>query len=81
MQLKLTKGTQNIVLTIVVTGDTNGDGKITVGDSSAIVNHSKGKITLVGAYLEAADTNYDGQVTVEDKSVLTNVRLNLKKDF
>lgn len=81
MQLKLTKGTQNIVLTIVVTGDTNGDGKITVGDSSAIVNHSKGKITLVGAYLEAADTNYDGQVTVEDKSVLTNVRLNLEKDF
>ena len=81
MTLKLTKETQNISITIVVTGDADGNGKITSADISRITNYRLGKLELTGAYLKAIDTNYDGKITAADKSKLTNVRLNLLKDF
>lgn len=81
MTLKLTKGSQNISIKVIVTGDTNGDGKLTAADISALTNHRLGKLKLEGAYLIAADTNYDGTLTAADKSKLTNIRLNILKDF
>ena len=81
MTLKLTKGSQSISIKIVVTGDADGNGKITAADISSITNYRLGKLELTGAYLKAIDTNYDGKITAADKSKLTNIRLNLLEDF
>ena len=51
---------------IVVTGDVNGDGKITLTDMVQIRSHLLGRTTLKGAYLQAADLNGDGSLTLTD---------------
>ena len=58
------KVTQTAV--IVVTGDVNGDGKVTLTDMVQIRSHLLGRTTLKGAYLQAADLNGDGKVTLTD---------------
>ncbi len=52
--------------TVIVTGDTNGDGDITITDMLAIKAHVLKKSTLSGAYATAADTSGDGGVTITD---------------
>ena len=56
----------NASYTIIVTGDTNGDGNITITDMLAIKAHVLGKTELTGAYAVAADTNGDGAITITD---------------
>lgn len=63
MTVKLSNGT---VSTLVVTGDANGDGKITITDVVKLQAHVVGKNTLTGAYSVAADINKDGKVTITD---------------
>lgn len=81
MTLKLIKGSQTIEIKIIVTGDINGDGKLTSADISGVTNHRLGLRLLENAYLEAADVNYDGNITAADKSAIVNVRLNIIEDF
>ena len=52
--------------TIIVTGDTNGDGNITVTDMIAIKAHVLKKSTLSGVYATAADTNGDNGISITD---------------
>ncbi len=52
--------------TVIVTGDTNGDGDITITDMLAIKAHVLKKSTLSGVYATAADTSGDGGVTITD---------------
>jgi len=52
--------------TVIVTGDTNGDGSISVTDMIALKAHVLKKSTLSGAYASAADTNGDGGVSITD---------------
>ncbi len=52
--------------TVIVTGDTNGDGDITITDMLAIKAHILKKSTLSGAYATAADTSGDNAVTITD---------------
>lgn len=52
--------------TIVVTGDTNGDGKITVTDMLAVKAHVLKKSTLSGAAAQAADTSGDSAISITD---------------
>ncbi len=52
--------------TVVVTGDTNGDGKITVTDMLAVKAHLLKKTILKGAALQAADTNGDEKISITD---------------
>lgn len=67
MTLKITDGTTvTATYTIVVTGDTNGDGKTTVTDMIAIKAHILSKTDLEGASLTAADTSGDSKVTITD---------------
>ncbi len=51
---------------VVVTGDTNGDGDITITDMLAIKAHILKKTLLTGVRLQAADTSGDGDVTITD---------------
>ena len=51
---------------VVVYGDTNGDGKIGIGDYAKICDSILGKTSLTGAYNLAADTNHDGKIGIGD---------------
>ena len=64
--------------TLVVTGDVNGDGKITITDVVALQSQVVGKQELTGAYKEAADLNNDGKVTITD--VVKAARVVVGKD-
>ena len=64
-------------LIIIVAGDTNGDGEISITDFMRIKKHLLSDETfLSGAELVAADYNTDGYVTITDfvqvKSYLLN---------
>lgn len=58
-------------LQIVIEGDTNGDGKITVNDAVIIVNHTLGT-QITGAFAKAADVNNDAKITVNDAVMIVN---------
>ena len=53
-------------LSVVVTGDINGDGNITLSDMLMIKSHILGKTTLSGAAALAADTNDDKALSITD---------------
>ena len=53
-------------LTMVVTGDLNGDGTVSLSDFVLIKAYLLGVRPLSGAYMEAADMNGDGTVTLID---------------
>lgn len=53
-------------LTIVVTGDVNGDGKITLTDFVQLKAHLLGKTVFSGGCAHAADVNGDGKITLTD---------------
>jgi hypothetical protein len=53
-------------VTVVVTGDVNGDGKITVTDMVAAKHHLLQKSTITGVYAIACDTNNDGNISITD---------------
>ena len=51
---------------MIVTGDVNGDGKITITDMTAVKYHILEKTMLTGVYEMAADTSNDDQVSITD---------------
>ena len=66
--------------TIVVTGDTNGDGEITILDLLRVQKHLLNSSKLTSGYLQAADTNSDNTVTILDllriqKHLLNEIKL------
>ena len=52
--------------TVVVTGDTNGDGAISVTDMIAVKAHVLKKTLLTGAYADAGDTSNDNAISITD---------------
>ena len=52
--------------TVVIFGDTNGDGITTITDMLAIKAHILQKSPLDGAYAMAADTSDDGGISITD---------------
>ena len=58
---------------IVVPGDANGDGMVTISDAVAIVNYILGKPLPAGFNEAAADMNGDGKVTITDAVMLVNM--------
>lgn len=63
---------------LVVKGDLNGDGKLTITDLVSLQSHLVGKSVLTGAYQEAADLNGDGSVSITD--VVKAARVIIGKD-
>ncbi len=66
VQILDSKGTVIKEFTILVKGDVNGDGVITVKDAFGIKRQILGEAGLVGVYKSAADVNGDGTVSVKD---------------
>ena len=60
------KGEKLSEYSIVVRGDTNGDGKINSADALAIQKHIVESRELKNSYLDAADINRDGRVNSLD---------------
>ena len=67
MVVKLMQGQKvKAVYSVIVTGDTNGDGKISITDMLAVKAHILQKTLLSGTGLQAADTSGDGKITITD---------------
>ena len=60
------KGKITKTYTIIVTGDTSGDGKINITDMIAVKAHVLKKSTLTGVYSNAGDVNGDGKINITD---------------
>ena len=75
MRVKLMDGATVLDnLAVVIKGDVNGDGRITVSDYALVRLHILGLKTASGAYLEACDVNDNGSVNVMD---YTDIRLDI----
>ena len=58
---------------VVVKGDVTGDGKITLADSVAVINHYLGKTLIEKDYFfEAADIDGNGRITLADSVSIIN---------
>lgn len=62
----MTAVSSSATVTIVVTGDVSGDGKITITDVVKLQKSVVGSGSLSGAYAKAADISGDGKVTITD---------------
>jgi hypothetical protein len=58
--------TVNATYTVIVTGDTSGDGNVTVTDMIAVKAHILGKNLLSGVFADAANTNGDDGISITD---------------
>lgn len=75
MTIKVTRYDEEIILTAVVMGDLDENGKITATDYS-ILNHALlGINELNGAYFKAADLYEDDKITASDISILNKAIL------
>ena len=61
--------------TLVVTGDSNGDGEADIKDILAINKHRLNKAQLTNEYLEASDVNEDGVANIKDILQINKFRL------
>lgn len=68
MKLKLVLESENKEFMLVVTGDSNGDGKADIVDLSKLKKHIIGAKLVEGIYLRALDTNFDNEVDIIDLS-------------
>ena len=64
--LEIKTSTSSKTFTIVIKGDTNGDGKITSVDMLRVQKHLLKYSTLKDAQKEACDTNYDDKISSVD---------------
>lgn len=76
MRIEVTIGDTKYDITIVIKGDTDGNGKAELLDIIKINKHRLNKLQLEDAYLQAADVNGDGKVDLLDIIKLNKFRLN-----
>ena len=65
----------NKTYTLIVTGDSTGDGEANIKDILAINKHRLNKANLVEEFLEAADVNQDGKANIRDILQINKYRL------
>lgn len=63
--------------TIVVTGDIDKDGEITVNDLAKVKLHIIESQTLTGVNLKAADVDFDDEITINDLAIIKLVLIGL----
>ncbi len=64
--ITITSGDAIETYTLIVIGDTSGDGKITMLDLLQVLKHIKGDKKLKGVYFKSADTSLDSKITMLD---------------
>lgn len=64
--IKITSGKEEKMYEIVIYGDVNGDGEITILDLLRVQRHLLGSIRLENSYLKASDVNKDNEITILD---------------
>lgn len=64
-KVKITSGVTE-TLSVLIYGDTNGDGNISAVDYVNVKNHIMGSNVLNSAYTKAADVNNDGNISAVD---------------
>ncbi len=69
----------NIEYTLVVTGDIDGDGQITVTDLAKAKLHFIESKILTGAQLKAGDVDYDNEITIIDIAQMKLVMIGSKE--
>ena len=74
--MKLKVG-DSLEFSLVVIGDINEDGKITVTDLAQLKFHYVEKIILQGNNLKAGDVNGDGRITLTDIAQLKLIIVDL----
>lgn len=65
-KLKIEFDDHSVEYTIIVTGDVNGDGKVTLSDITTSLKGYKNKITLTDYMITAVDFNADGKLKLSD---------------
>ena len=74
----MTAVSKDTTYTLVILGDLNGDGKLSITDVVSIQSAVLGKQRLEGAYAQAADLNGDGKISILD--VVMAARVVVGKD-
>ena len=64
--ITITSNNETKTISVIIYGDCNGDGKVSISDLLAVQKHILGDATLKNAYLKAADTDKDGKVSIKD---------------
>ena len=75
MKIKISLNNEQVEYTIVVTGDTSGDGEVGFRDILQVNKHRLKKVFLTGEYLEAGDVTGDGNVDFKDILKINKYRL------
>lgn len=65
-EISITDESLQIDVKIHISGDVNGDGKVTVADYAKVLKHTKKTETLSDYEFDCADVTADGRVTVAD---------------
>ena len=65
--------------TIIVTGDVDGDGKITINDIAKMKLHMIEYELLTGVNLKAADVDNDNNVTINDMAQIKLILIGMMK--
>lgn len=65
-------GSLSMTYTIIIRGDVNGDGKISISDLIKVRNDILQTATLSGAYGTAGDVNRDGKISISDLIKIRN---------
>ena len=75
MKVKISLNNENYEYTIVVKGDTNGDGESNLKDLLQINKHRLNKSLLTAEHLLAGDVNKDNEVNLKDLLQINKFRL------
>lgn len=78
IQIKNSDGKVTLTKSIVIYGDVNADGKLSIVDLAAVQKHLLEINVLKGAALTAADVNKDGKVTIIDLAFVQKHLLEIK---
>ena len=65
-QIKITNSTETKTLTVLIYGDTSGDGEINALDLLQVQKNILGASSLSGVVKEAGDTSKDGTINALD---------------
>ena len=81
MKVEFKLGDEIQTLTIIVRGDTEGDGKASFNDLLAMNSHRLGRKLLVAEYLLSADVNDNGKIDFDDMVKINQFRLERIKEL